>query len=113
MDYIALGNTIRKYRRTLGLTQEKLAERCGCCTSHIGQVERAETTPSLDLTVQIANALGVSVDTLVNDSYEHPEYVYLKEISQRIDTYSVEKRIRACESILSYLDALEKFSAAK
>lgn len=113
MDYIALGKTIRKYRLALDLTQEKLAERCGCCTSHIGQIERAETTPSLEVTVQIANALGVSVDTLVNDSYEHPEKGFLKEIAQRIDTYSVEKRIRACESILTYLDALESFSAAK
>ena len=113
MDYKALGRNIRKYRSIAGLLQEDLAEKCECSNSHIGQIENAKTIPSLDMVVRIANALSVTVDQLIGDSYDHPELVYLKDIAVRVEKYSVEKRIKACESLSTYLDALEKFSAAK
>ncbi len=69
MDYIALGNNIRKYRHIAGLRQEDLAELCDCSTSHIGQIEHARTVPSLDMTMRIANALFVTIDQLVAESY--------------------------------------------
>lgn len=39
MDYQLLGKNIRKYRLQLGLNQEELAEKVGCSSSHIGQIE--------------------------------------------------------------------------
>lgn len=113
MDYVALGKNIKKYRRIAELTQEDLADFCDCSTSHIGQVENAKTVPSLEMTIRIANALHISIDRLVNNDYKNPEYIYLKDISERIEKYSVAKRILICEDLNRYLDTIEKFCLLK
>ena len=105
-----LSQNIVNHRHILHLTQEKLAEKCCCSNSHIGQIENARGTPSLDMTVRIANALRVTVDQLVKESYANPEMVYLKEAAERIEKYSVAQRIRACEGLIAYLDSLENFN---
>lgn len=110
MDYITLGKNIRKYRLILGVTQEDLADKCGCGGSHIGQIENARGIPSLDMVVRIANSLSVTVDQLLRESYSNPEVVYLREIAERIEKYPVTRRIQACEGLMSYLNSLEKFS---
>ena len=87
MDYITLGKNVRKYRLILGFTQEELADKCECSNSHIGQIENARGIPSLDKVVRIANALSVTVDQLLKESYSNPEVVYLREIAERIEKY--------------------------
>lgn len=111
MNYEALGKNIKKHRLSAGLRQCDLAEKCGCSDSHIGQIERSATIPSLDVIVRIANALKVSLDALLCHSVDYPERIYLKDIADRLETYSVAKRIRACEALMAYLDTLEQFSA--
>ena len=109
MDYVILGKNIRKYRKLRDMRQEDLAECCECSNSHIGQIENARGIPSLEMIVKIANALSVTVDQLLRENYSEPEKVYLKEISERINRYPLKQRIQACESMLTYLDSLEKF----
>jgi transcriptional regulator with XRE-family HTH domain len=86
-----------------GMTYENVAKL-------IGQIENARGVPSLDTLVKISGALGVTVDQLLKENYVNPEMVYLKEISERIAAYSARQRIMACESLLNYLDSLEKFN---
>jgi len=68
MDYRALGKRIRDERLLLRLTIEQLAERVNKSTNYIGQIERSDGKPSLETVVDIANALGTSVDSLLRDS---------------------------------------------
>ncbi len=110
MDYITLGKNVRKYRLIHGFTQEELAGKCECSNSHIGQIENARGISSLNRVVKIANALSVTVDQLLKESYSNPEVVYLREIAERIEKYPVARRIQACEALMAYLDSLEKFS---
>lgn len=110
MDYVILGKNIKKFRQLKGLRQSDLAEICDCSDSHIGQIENARGIPSLDTVVKISNALEVTVDRLLKESYANPDMVYLKEISERIGKYPVSRRIMACEGLMHYLDSLEKFS---
>lgn len=110
MDYGILGQNIRRYRRIRGFSQEQLAELCCCSNSHIGQIEHARGIPSLDMTVKIANALSVTVDQLLKESYSEPQKVYLKEIAERVEQYPLNKRVAVCEGMLHYLDSMEKFS---
>ena len=110
MDYVILGRNVRKFRHMKGLRQADLAEQCGCCDSHIGQIENARGIPSLDMVVRIANSLSVTVDQLLKESYSNPEVVYLREIAERIEKYPVARRIQACEGLMAYLNSLEKFS---
>ena len=109
MDYETLGKNIKKYRLLCGMRQEDLAEECGCSNSHIGHIENHRKIPSLEMVVNIANALGVTIDRLLSDSYKAPEVVYLREIAERIEKYSVSQRIQVCADLLEYLNALERF----
>ncbi len=68
MDYILLGKRIRDERLLLRLTLEKLAERTDKSINFIGQIERGEGKPSLETMVDIANALGTTVDSLLRDN---------------------------------------------
>ena len=110
MDYKTFGQNIRRLRVTQGFRQEDLAEKCGCTTSRIGQIENGRVKPSLEMTVRIANALNATTDQLLAHEFSHPEEIYLKEIAKRIKKYPVSKRILACEGFNTYLDSLEKFS---
>ena len=42
-----IGQRIRNYRTQQKLSQEKLAELCGCHPTYIGQVERGEKNATL------------------------------------------------------------------
>ena len=67
MDYELLGKRIRDERLLLRLTIEQLAERVDKSTNYIGQIERNDGKPSLETIVDIANALGTTVDALLKD----------------------------------------------
>lgn len=67
MVFEYLGKRIREERTKLRLTQEQLAEAAEVNESYIGQVERTEKNPSLETVVNIANALGVTVDYLLQE----------------------------------------------
>ena len=77
MDYELLGKRIRDERLLLRLTIEQLAEMVNKSTNYIGQIERNDGKPSLETVVDIANALGTTVDTLLQDSvlYENDNLV--------------------------------------
>lgn len=59
------GNNIKLSRTTQGYTQEGLAERAEISVEHLKQVERGKKMLSVESLVNVANALQVSVDSLV------------------------------------------------
>jgi transcriptional regulator with XRE-family HTH domain len=59
-----VGETIRTYRKTVGLSQEKLAEKAELSPVFISQVERGAENVSLDSLARIARALRVRVHDL-------------------------------------------------
>lgn len=111
MDYALLGANIRKYRVSQGMKQEELAEKVGCSSTHIGMVENANSKPSLEIVVKIANALHVTPDQLLLDSVEIPELVYLKEMEQRLRRLPTKTKIMACEALSDLLDIIEQLHA--
>ena len=62
-----LGETIRAYRESAGMSQEKLAEIADLSRNFIGAVERGEDTLSVEALIRIAKALKVRVRDLVAD----------------------------------------------
>ncbi len=86
MDYILLGKRIRDERLLLRLTLEKLAERTDKSINFIGQIERGEGKPSLETMVDIANALGTTVDSLLQDNVKSVNDSIGKEIDAIIRT---------------------------
>lgn len=108
MDYQMLGKNVRKHRHLLGMKQEALAEKVSCSGSHIGQIENARGIPSLEMVVNIAAALHVTVDQLLLDSLECPEIVFLRGIDKRIQELPVVSKLVACEMLQSLMEIIEK-----
>ena len=61
----AFGRTIRELRTGQGLSQEALAERAGLHRTYIGGIERGERNVSLVNIGLLADALEVSLATLM------------------------------------------------
>ncbi len=71
-DYERLGDRIRFCRDSKGISQEALAEKTSLSRENINRFENASRRPGIDAIVDIANALGVSIEDLLIDSLEHP-----------------------------------------
>ena len=67
-----LPDIIRRYRHQAGLSQQQLADSVGVSKGFISALEGGRSAPSVDMLVQIADALGVSagaiMDELVNEA---------------------------------------------
>ncbi|MFH1469397.1 MAG: helix-turn-helix transcriptional regulator [Pseudomonadota bacterium] len=60
-----VGHRVQDARRMRKLTQEQLAERSGLAPPTLSRIERGRQAPSLRALERIAEALGVSVASLV------------------------------------------------
>lgn len=67
MDYTALGEHIRLYRREKCLSQEALAERVGISASFMGHIERGSRIASLETLMNLCTALEVTPNDLLGD----------------------------------------------
>ena len=66
MDYFKIGQKIRKIRKAHGLSQEELAEKVNISTTHMSHIETGNTKLSLPVFVDIAAALEVRTDDLLD-----------------------------------------------
>ena len=88
MDYEKLGDNIRNYREQRGFTQEKLAEK------HLSKIERGKINIKIDTLVNIADALGTSVDKLLLDASSYVEPDYISQITYHLSKLSREDQER-------------------
>lgn len=65
MDYFKIGQSIRKFRKARGLSQEELAEMVGISTTHMSHIETGNTKLSLPVLVKLAEALDVQTDSIL------------------------------------------------
>ena len=84
IDYISIGNRIKEIRTAKGWTQAMLAEKSGVEPSNISHIERAATKLSLPTMVNIANALGVTLDEIAYGSLVKSNHVSVKMIDDII-----------------------------
>ena len=64
---MSFGGNLAKFRKQRGLTQEELVKLSGVGISQIRRYETDKSTPSLDATIRLVKALGVSIDEMVFD----------------------------------------------
>ena len=60
-----IGQRLAELRCERGLTQEDLAAEVGVSTRTVGNIERAESVPTLAIIVGLADYFEVSVDFLI------------------------------------------------
>lgn len=84
IDYKALGAKIKEYRKKENITQEQLAEMADISLSHMSNIETASASVSLPALKLIADALDVTLDELLIDSYskKQKEYLYSRCITE-------------------------------
>ena len=65
-ERINIAATVRRLRRTQGLTQVGLAERAGLCQSWISRLERRTENPSIATLRRLATGLQVGIADLID-----------------------------------------------
>ena len=108
MDYITLGKNIRKYRKQRGLTQEQLAETVSISAVFMSQIENAKGKPSLETTVNIANALNVGIDVLIGSKIQNSEisqYIAAPLTNEQLNIISFAFNKRSGDEIAALLKA--------
>ena len=67
----AVGENIKRIRKTKKLSMERLAAESGVSRSMLGQIERGEANPSVALLGKLASALKVPAEVLLeNDDFQ-------------------------------------------
>lgn len=85
---------MKYYRKQIGISQEKLAEKCGCATPTIGSIECGRQYPSFELMIKISKALSI-----------HPADLFLRDSSkaQNRELYSKHHELLTnCERLPEY-----------
>lgn len=82
IDYVTLGQRIRKFRKIKQLKQAQLAELIGTSPSNISHIERGKTKPSLQVVVDIANQLEVPMDRLMYGNVKESSVVFAQELEE-------------------------------
>ena len=85
INYKALGAKIKEYRKKENITQEQLAEMADISLSHMSNVETASVSVSLPALKLIADALGVTIDELLVDSYSKKQKKYFYDICKNME----------------------------
>ncbi len=111
LDYTAIGTRIRRLRKERNLTQQALAELSHQEPSNISHIERGATKLSLPTIVNIANALGVTVDTILCDSLPSAKASYTN-IANEILADCTHKELRIItETMLALKNNLRNISS--
>ena len=82
----SLARNLKRWRKERGFTLDALAARAGVSRGMIIQIEQARTNPSVGTTVKLADALGVSITTLLD--YEQGPQVRLVPPEQAVRMWS-------------------------
>ena len=85
MDYYKIGQKIRKIRKAHGLSQEELAEKVNISTTHMSHIETGNTKLSLPVVVDIAAALEVRADDLLDNPTAATTSSSLDEIADGLE----------------------------
>ncbi len=74
-----LADKILYHRKKLGLSQEELAEQLDVSRQSISKWEGAQSIPDMDKIIKLSNLFSVSIDYLLKDEIEEPEYIEGKD----------------------------------
>jgi y4mF family transcriptional regulator len=61
MSFNTLGETIKKRRKELSITQPHLAELANVSTNTLYKLERGKGNPTLDVLIKLADVLGMEL----------------------------------------------------
>ncbi|MDE6626886.1 MAG: helix-turn-helix domain-containing protein [Lachnospiraceae bacterium] len=110
MNYYEIGQRIRKFRKAYNFSQEQLAEKVGISTTHMSHIETGNTKLSLQVFVDIANALSVQTDELLYDIPQINRTVIKHELTEILDSCSQQDLYILVDVIKTLKSALKKYN---
>lgn len=90
-----LSENIRAIRESKGLSQEELATKLRVVRQTVSKWERGRSVPDADLLIALAEALGVSVGTLLGETVQAPEPDELSVIAEKLEIINMHLARRA------------------
>lgn len=99
LDYTLIGKRIKKCRKRLKLTQEKVAESVDISSQHMSNIERAISIPSTEVIMKLAAALDTTPDEFLVGSGRWPGEAW-KPVSEKLRTLDG----RQLELVSSFID---------
>ncbi|MBQ6899499.1 MAG: helix-turn-helix transcriptional regulator [Firmicutes bacterium] len=99
MDYYEIGQRIRKRRRAAGMSQDQLAEKIGISTTHMSHIETGNTKLSLQVFVELSEALDVRTDELLYDTTPASRSTSIEEILNILE-HCDSRQLRVIEDII-------------
>lgn len=88
IDYVAIGKRIRELRKEKQWTQDKLSYEADISKTHMSHIETGTTKLSLPTIIDIANALGTTVDYLLGANVQSSTPILKKEIADLLEECS-------------------------
>jgi len=100
-----IGDKILKLRKEKGWSQQELAKKIGTSGPIIGRYERGEMIPSVEVAKKLANALGATMDYLVDQTgsvTEVKDKTMLKRLMEieRLDQEDKKTIVHVIDSLL-------------
>lgn len=92
LDFTVIGQKIKERRLDLGITQEQIANQLEINPSHVSNIERGRTNPSLTTLIKISNILECSIDYFISS-----EYSFKKGYDYSILDEEINKRLKICD----------------
>lgn len=93
----------------MDMTQEKVAEKAKITTKYYSNLERGTNKGRLEVYFNIAQALGVSLDSLTQDSLAPDSPAFSNLMGDRIKNFSHEQK----ELLTKFIDMLSEYDVSK
>ena len=110
MDYIKIGQNIRKFRKAHGLSQEELAEKVNISTTHMSHIETGSTKLSLPVLCDLSKALQVSTDDIIAQENFVNTNASVGELMKVIETCTPQQIKVITDTAKSLKLSLEKYT---
>ena len=109
-DIIKIGDTIKKYRKALNISQRELGRRVGISGQMVSKIENNLSQPSIETFNKIAIALGVTVNDLIkNDTIDITNINDDEKLSSKtIPELFSEMCDTVCNRLCKYADTVDK-----
>ena len=109
LDYYEIGQQIRKVRKAHGMSQEELAAQIGISTTHMSHIETGNTKLSLQVLVDISNALDVRTDDLLCRNTAETATAITEDIAAVLNRCSVNQLKIIADIVKSAKNSMDKY----
>ena len=95
-----IGEQIKNYRKTEGLTQEQVANYLGVSTPAVNKWEKGSNMPDISLLIEIADFFDVSIPEIINGERKSEKMdEEVKEVAEKLSDYADAEKVNIIKEI--------------